>query len=104
MPVSPTQNTIKKMKADGYLTAVVERWNAHARIRQDLFGFIDVLGVRRGSTLAVQTTTKANLQARVKKIAESENIGFVREAGWCIEVHGWYKEKNRWRVKIVDVS
>lgn len=104
MAVSPTQNTIRILKDEGYLVAVVERWNPHAKIRQDLFGFIDVLAVKADETLAVQTTTKANMSARIRKISESENVGFVRDAGWRIEVHGWYKVKNRWQVKIQDVS
>ena len=92
------------MRARGYLSQVVERWNPHANIRQDLFQIIDVLGVCELGTLGVQSTSYQNLSARVKKIAESETIADIRKAGWSIEVHGWRKVNNRWQVKIVDVS
>ena len=104
--ISPTQNSLKKIKTDGWTTvAIVEHWNPFARIRQDLFGFIDILAINnKGEVLAVQTTSYTNIGARVKKIAENEHINNVREAGWTIEVHGWYKKNNRWQVKVVDVS
>ena len=74
----------------------MEHWNPHARIRHDLLGFIDVLAVRGAETLAVQTTSAANVSARIRKIADSPNIAAVREAGWSVHVHGWRKVKGRW--------
>jgi hypothetical protein len=104
--MSPTQLTLRKLKTDGWTTlAIVEHWNPFARVRQDLFGFIDILAINDdGEVLAVQTTSYTNISARVKKIAENEHIGRVRKANWRIEVHGWRKIKNRWEVKVVDVS
>lgn len=104
--ISPTQNSLKRIKTDGWTTvAIVEFWNPFARVRQDLFGFIDILAINDdGEVLAVQTTSYTNISARVKKIAENKNIGRVRKANWRIEVHGWRKVKNRWEVKVVDVS
>lgn len=101
---SPTQLTLKKLRNDGYLVAVTEHWNQYAKIRQDLFGFVDVLGLRQGETIAVQATSYSNVSARVKKILNHENIDMARKAGWKIEVWGWHKPKHRWRVRIVDVS
>ena len=86
------------------MVAVVEKWNPHAKIRQDLFGFVDLLAIRPGETLAVQTTSLSNMSQRVTKISESETAPKVREAGWKIEVHGWRKLKSGWEPKIVDVS
>ncbi len=86
------------------MVAVVEKWNPHARIRQDLFGFIDLVAVKRDETLAVQTTSLSNISQRVAKISESEAAPKVREAGWKIEVHGWRKLKTGWEPKIVDLS
>ena len=42
MSETPTARSLNRLRADGWLAQVVERWNAHAMIRQDLFGFIDV--------------------------------------------------------------
>ena len=102
---SPTQRSKKYLEGQGYLVAVVEKWNAHARIRQDLFGFIDLLAVKEGETVGVQTTSRSNMGARARKIAEHENVAAVRKAGWAIHVHGWAKDtKGRWGVKVQDVS
>lgn len=106
MTLSPTKLTLKHLRDEGWpLVEVVERWNPHAGIRQDLFGFIDVIAVRRGETLAVQTTSVDNVPARVRKIADHPNVGAVREAGWRIVVHGWVKKGGRWQLaREVDVS
>jgi hypothetical protein len=104
MATSPTQLSLKNLKDRGYRAAVVEKWNPHARIRQDLYGFIDLLGVGGNETIAVQSTSYSHVSERVTKIAEAEALPDVRKAGWKIEVHGWRKVKNRWEVRIVDVS
>ena len=84
--------------------AIVEHWNPFAHIRQDLFGIIDLLALRDGETLAVQTTSAANVSARVKKIADAEATADIRKAGWRILVHGWKKVGNRYQLREVDVS
>jgi len=104
MATSPTQLSKKHLEAQGYTVAVTEHWNSFARIRQDLFGFIDLLALRGDETLAVQTTSHSNVSARVKKIADHDNVDAVRKANWRIEVHGWYKENGRWKLKVVDIS
>jgi hypothetical protein len=102
---SPTQRSLEFLREQGYFAAVVERWNPHARIRQDLFGFIDILAVREGETLAVQATSGDNVSKRVTKISEHENVAAVRAAGWRIHVHGWSKRADgRWHLRLVDVS
>jgi hypothetical protein len=103
--VTPTQRSLAKLRADGWTTAIVEHWNAHARVRQDLFGFIDILALRDGETLAVQATSGSNVAARVAKIAESETAPIVRKAGWRIEVWGWRKNAaGKHVLRVEDVS
>lgn len=104
--MSPTQLTIRQLRQDGWpCVEVVEHWNPHARIRKDLFGFIDVLAVGPRGTLAIQATSAGHTAARVRKIGESDNVAAVREAGWEIRVWGWQKQKNRWVLhKDIDVS
>ena len=99
MAESPTKLTLRHLREQGYTCEVVEVWNPHARIRQDLFGIIDVLALKGDETLAVQTTSAKNVPARVRKIAESEHIAAIREAGWRIHVHGWEKVDHRWTLK-----
>lgn len=97
--MTPTQLSLRHLRADGYLAEVTERWNPHARVRNDLFGFIDILAVRGPETLAVQTTSAANVSARIRKISDAPTVAAVREAGWTIRVHGWAKVGNRWQLK-----
>jgi len=105
MATSPTQLTLKEMRKRGFKTLqVVESFNFFIKQRKDLFGAWDVLGVFEGVTVAIQTTTKANMSARIRKIEESESLNDLRDANWVLLVHGWYKEKNRWKLKEVDVS
>jgi hypothetical protein len=72
---SPTQRTLARLRADGWLAQVVEHFNVFARRRQDLFGVADVIAVKAGSPiLLVQTTTSSNLAARRTKVLASPAI------------------------------
>ena len=103
-PANLNQQTRKRLEEDGYLVENVEKYNTFSRKKNDLWGFIDFLAIRRDEVLAIQTTSKGNMSSRRKKIAEHENVGKVREAGIRIELWGFYKESNRWKVKIEDLS
>lgn len=91
--MTPTERTLRHLRSLGYLPAVVERWNPHARIRQDLWGWCDVLAVREGEVLAVQCTSHG-VAARVRKVLASATIAPVLAAGVRVEVHGWTKRAN----------
>lgn len=100
---TPTQRSLAQARARGMICEVVERWNPHARVRNDLFGFIDILCLDSGSVVAIQTTSRSNMSARIRKIEESPLLPEVLKAGWKVEVHGWVKNKsNMWEVKIFE--
>ena len=92
---SPTQRTLMEMRSRGYTCEVTEKWNPFAKVRQDLFGFVDVLCLGKGEVVGVQATSASNVSARVKKIANHENIGSVRGANVRILVHGWDGDRLR---------
>lgn len=101
---SPTQRSLAHLREQGYLVSIVERWNPHARIRQDLWGWCDILAIRKNEVLAVQVTSSA-VSERIRKIQESETVATVRDAGIRIEVHGWRKNsKGRYVLRIEDIS
>ncbi len=102
--MTPTQRSLKHLRDEGWKVAIVEHWNPFARIRQDLFGIVDLLAIRDGETLAVQTTSYSNVSARIRKIADAEITPYLRAAGWLIHVHGWHKIGTRWKLRIVDIS
>ena len=93
--MTPTQRSLAYMRKQGYLCEVTEKWNPFAKIRQDLYGFIDVLCVGE-DVVGVQTTTKANMKARIDKISNHDNFPFVLHSGIRIVVHGWEKKDNKW--------
>ena len=103
---SPTELTLAELRKTASAVQVVEKWNPHARIRQDLFGFVDVLAIIGSETVAVQSTSWDNVSTRAKKIAQSPLVAFVRDAGWRILIHGWRKnpKSNRYELKTLDVS
>lgn len=102
--VSPTGLTVKALESDGWTVDVVERTIPKTFIKKDLFGFIDVLAVKDDVTIGIQATSDTNVSARVKKIADHQNIGAVRHAGWRVEVWGWKKGHDAKPWKVVDCS
>ena len=60
---SPTQRTLERMRDSGdyKLVQVVEHWNPFGRVRQDLFGIGDILGISiTGETHLLQVTSYTN--------------------------------------------
>lgn len=102
--MSPTQRTLKKLRADGWDADVCERWIPGANIRRDLWNLIDIVAIKGRETLGVQCTTLSNLGPRIQKFADSPMTGKLRDAGWRLECWGWRKLKEGWHPKIVDVS
>lgn len=57
--MTPTQRSLKQLRLAGWLCAVTERWNPHVKIRQDLFGFADLIAVKGDECRLIQTTSGA---------------------------------------------
>lgn len=101
MASSPTSRTLKYLRDRGYTCEVVERWNQWAKVRQDLFGVIDVVALGPGipGVIGVQTTTLSNMSARRKKLLESPKAKLWVLSGNPLLLHGWKKGRNgRWAV------
>lgn len=84
------------MRTDGWECAIVEKWNPFARVRQDLFGFIDIVCIcpYRG-ILGVQTTVAGAVNKRLAKIKDEPRSQKWLNAGGHIVVHGWKKAGKR---------
>jgi hypothetical protein len=102
--LSNTVRSTKLLEAEGWTVDTVERWIPVVNRRKDLFGFLDLIAVRGGETMGIQTTSASNVASRINKIMESEHLSKVRMANWRIEVHGWAKKANRWVVRREDIS
>lgn len=100
MATSPTARSLKLLRNAGYTAAVCERWNMHAKVRQDLFGFIDVVAIRadKPGVLGIQATTVSNQAARLAKMISLPSLRTWLLAGNRVEIHGWKKRKGLWDV------
>lgn len=100
--MSPTQLSLRMLRADGWTAEVVEQNVPHARTKRDLFGFVDIVAIRGTATLAVQTTSASNVNARLNKIAASPHVVAVTDAGWRLVVHGWRPDGRLREVVVLE--
>lgn len=105
MKASPTQRSLKLLRDEGYTAQVVEKWNQFAHIRQDLFGFIDIVAIKSGEpVLGVQTTSAKNINAREIKARKSINLALWLNTGSNFELHGWSKKGKLGKRKLWQVN
>ena len=101
---SPTQRSLEYLRELGYHCEIVEKWNSFTKQRKDLWGWCDILAIRKDEVLAVQVTASA-VADRIKKIQDSTTVALVRDAGIRIECHGWRKNsKGRYVLRVEDIS
>lgn len=93
--MSPTQRTLKACRDAGMTCQVVEKWNPFAKIRQDLFGFIDIVCMSDDGIVGVQATSGSNHNARIKKILSLDTYKKWLTAGGQIEVWSWKKSAKK---------
>lgn len=97
--LSATQRTLRALREQGLVCAIVEKWNPYGGphgIRQDLFGIIDVLALdpRRG-VVGVQSTGN-DFAGHFKKLTEEraqECLEWLRTPGTALELWAWRKVK-----------
>ena len=107
----PTQRSMEYCRKEGMLAGVTERWNPHARIRQDLFGFIDLIVLDGAGAIGVQATSGPNASKRLRKIIEEPKARTWLENGQRIEIWAWRKRKLkrggvafRWELDVIPVT
>lgn len=106
--MTPTQRSLALLRKAGYTVAITERWNAHVKIRQDLFGFIDLLAIAP-AMVAIQTTVGSSVSARRTKILTIDAAREWLESGHKIWVHGWAKrggagKRKLWTCREVEIT
>ncbi len=91
------------LKERGYDVERGESYNAHTKRKKDLYGWIDFIGLHpdEKGVLGIQTTSKSNLSARIKKAKDIGSYWLWLACGNDAEFHGWYKDKKgHWAVEI----
>ena len=101
--MSLTTRSTAVLRERGYMVATVEHYNSFTKRKHDLWGCIDLLAIGNGETVAVQVTSKPHLSTRRHKIEEAEAYPEMLRSNWRIVLHGWFKEKNRWQLKEVEL-
>ena len=108
--MTPTARTLAECKRRGWTAQVVEKWNPHARVRQDLFGCIDIVAIAPpddeilGSPriIGIQATSNngGNHAAHRAKILAEPRIKAWLEAGAALELWSWAKQGPRGKRKV----
>lgn len=91
-----TQKTLKLLRERGYLAQVVERWQPNTFRRIDLFGIIDIVAIRDGEILGVQSTSMGARLEHVKKITgecREQTLAWMRSGAKFLLVC-WKKKKK----------
>jgi hypothetical protein len=106
---SPTARSKQLLEREGFKVGIVEKWNPVVKRRVDLFGVIDLIAVRPGRILMVQTTSSSNMASRVTKIREADDgalLPLLLASGAAVEVHGWIKRRKtrRWECRREELS
>jgi len=89
---SPTQRSLAECKARGWIAGVVEKWNPHAHIRQDLWGWVDIVALdpHTGDVLFIQTTSGAHHAHREGKVLSWEHLdALVKYPGRRALIWSW---------------
>lgn len=99
--------SMKMLRKEGWVCAKAEHWNAFARIRQDLFGFIDVVCLQDRQIVGIQVVN-THLQDHIDKIRGNGAAVSWINCGGRIVIHNWKRRsKNkvkRWHCEIIEVT
>jgi len=97
--LSPVQRTMRYLREQGNICAVVEKWNAYVGehgIRQDLFGIVDILVLdpERGF-VGIQACGQSFAAHRTKLREENSQacIDWLSTPGGHLEIWGWRRIK-----------
>ena len=94
--LSNTQRTLRWLRQQGMIAGIVERFNAHAGpfgLRQDLFGFIDIVALEANSIIAIQSCGQAFSEHNLKILANEVAPEWLKSGG-RIQLIGWRKIKK----------
>ena len=99
--VSYTKKTLQALRARGNMCCIVEHFNMFANIRQDAFGFVDIIALGKsirkpGDAIIAVQSFGTDFQEHYRKITELRRKEALRwlSCGGEIELWGWRKLKK----------
>jgi len=106
--MSPTTQTLDWLRDHGYMVAVCEHWNHHAKIRQDLWGIVDVWAINEDRDLLIQTTVGSHHAERVKKAIECPAMPWLllrhEFEVWSWEKQGPRGKRKKWTLRVTALT
>lgn len=120
MALSPTQRTLRALRAQGRICGITEKWQVipghpGGGFRKDLFGFVDiiVLDPERGF-VAIQSCGQSFADHRRRLLGSDctqHVIDWLRTPGGSVELWGWRKVKVKrggkamvWRPRVEEIT
>jgi hypothetical protein len=112
MPSKPMQRSLKHLKDNGWTVAIVEKWKHFPGmkfgVRQDVWGFGDILACRnwiepkleRTQIALIQTTDHTSIAKHRAKILGIPEFEKWKAAGGLVLLHGWAKRGPRGKRKV----
>ena len=110
---SPTQRTLKALRARGCQAEVVERWLAHVHrgggamgVRRDLFGWIDIVALEPGRGIGGVQSTGQDFSGHLRKLQRERGPqvrAWLQAGGWA-ELWGWRKLRGIWTPRVLSLA
>ena len=110
--ISPTQRTLKANRNLDRICGIVEKFQQYGGkfgIRQDLFGFIDIIAIDEFEGIVAIQSTGQDWSGHIKKIMELEEIVLKWLHHAPLELWSWRKVKKVrggkamiWKPRIAD--
>ncbi len=105
MGLTPTQRTLRALREQGRVCAIVEKWNSRGTsttkkgeirygVRQDLFGILDIIALDPERGVVGVQSTGMDFGGHDKKLTEEkvqECIDWLSTPGTALELWGWRK-------------
>lgn len=112
--LSYTQRTLRENRQRGRIAGIVEKWNRYAGphgLREDLWGFIDIIALDANCIVAIQSTGPSRHAEHKRKILANDVAPEWLKAGGKIELWSWRKlvvkrggKARRWYPRVESIT
>ena len=112
-PPNYTQKTLAELDKQGAIAAICEKWitipgHPGGGVRRDLFGMFDIIAIRHGKIIGIQSTSRAGKKAHADKLFASEALKPWLDAGAIAELWLWQKTpagtRSKYTLEILAVG